>query len=484
MKIPLISHLLALTKKRIVGRFDAAQTTSENAAHWSMATGWSADVEANSEVRRILRNRARYETANNPWVNGMIVTQAYDVIGTGPRLQMTSEFEEFNSRIEQDFGMWCREIGLAELLHTAQMTKCRDGETFMMLSFNPRLRNRVKLDVLLIEADRVTNLLDGALLDESNIDGIQFDAYGNPVWYNVLKHHPGGRFGGLPNDSRTVSAEYIIHMFRQDRPGQHRGVPEITPALPLFALLRRYTLAMVKKMETSANISGVIETDNLPEEDNELQPFKAFPLPRDSFAALPAGYKLQQHTLQNPTDSQSNFALQVKTEVARCLSLPKNVALGDSSGYNYSSGRLDYQAYDKFLWVERMRWERQALDVIFGHWLREYVLTMPMQPGRLLQIPKAADVPHAWYWDGREHVDPGKEATAQKQRLENNTTTLAEECARQGLDWEEVLKQRAKERERMKELGLLAAPAPVEQLPPPRSNKDQEDNDDEDDSDD
>lgn len=473
-----LSRVNSRRSVEVSARYDAAQTTSENAAHWSMATNWSADVEANSEVRRTLRNRARYETANNAWVCGMLTTQAYDLIGTGPRLQMTGENEKLNRIVERDFLAWSREIDLAGKLRTAQMTKCRDGEAFLMLSYNPRLRNRVKLDVLLIEADRVTNLWDGAQLDESNIDGIQFDEWGNPLWYNVLKFHPGGRFAGMPNDSARVPADYMIHLFRQDRPGQHRGIPEITPALPLFALLRRYTLAMVKKMETSANISGVIERENDDGEEYELEAWKAFALPRDSFAALPPGAKLHSHMLQNPTDSQSSFALQVKTEVARCISLPKNVALGDSSGYNYSSGRLDYQAYDKFLGVERSNSERVGLDAILTHWVREYALTIPVKSGRAYRIQTADDMPHMWYWDGREHVDPGKEATAQKQRLENNTTTLAEECARQGLDWEEVLVQRAKEQKRMKELGIAPA-VTVPALPGGNNQKDEKDNEDE-----
>ena len=32
-----------------------------------------------------------------------------------------------------------------------------------------------------------------------------------------------------------MPAAAVIHAFRPDRPGQRRGVPEITPALPLFA---------------------------------------------------------------------------------------------------------------------------------------------------------------------------------------------------------------------------------------------------------
>ncbi|TWU40244.1 hypothetical protein Q31b_35890 [Novipirellula aureliae] len=61
---------------------------------------------------------------------------------------------------------------------------------------------------------------------------------------------------------------------------------------------------------------------------------------------------------------------------------------------------------------------------------------------------------HQWFWDGHEHVDPAKEANAQKIRLSNHTTTLAIEFARQGRDWETELKQRAKELELMHQLGL------------------------------
>ena len=89
----------------VVAKYDAAQTTPENAAHWSMATIWSADVEANPQVRRTLRSRARYEAANNPWVNGMIATQAYDIIGTGPRLQMSTGDSALDELLSREFSV-------------------------------------------------------------------------------------------------------------------------------------------------------------------------------------------------------------------------------------------------------------------------------------------------------------------------------------------------------------------------------------------
>ena len=65
-----------------------------------------------------------------------------------------------------------------------------------------------------------------------------------------------------------------------------------------------------------------------------------------------------------------------------------------------------------------------------------------------------AQWPHQWFWDGHEHVDPAKEASAQATRLASHTTTLADEYAKRGQDWETQLRQRAKEIALMSELGL------------------------------
>jgi capsid protein len=95
--------------------------------------------------------------------------------------------------------------------------------------------------------------------------------------------------------------------------------------------------------------------------------------------------------------------------------------------------------------------ETVVLDRILTAWLDEAVYIPELWPEVLGTY---TEWPHQWYWDGYEHVDPVKEATAQSMRLLNNTTTLAYEYAQQGYDWEEALRQRAKEQALMNELGL------------------------------
>jgi capsid protein len=74
-------------RRSIRGRYDAATTNHDNVRHWANADGYSANAANSPEVRRVLRNRARYEVANNSYAKGICLTLANDVIGTGPRFQ-------------------------------------------------------------------------------------------------------------------------------------------------------------------------------------------------------------------------------------------------------------------------------------------------------------------------------------------------------------------------------------------------------------
>jgi len=140
-------------------RFDAAQTTAENARHWAMADAMSADGAGSADVRRKLRQRSRYEVANNSYAKGIVLTIANDCIGTGPRLQLLADDGQINRQIETAFAEWSEAVNLAAKLRTMRMAKSTDGETFAVLTANPMIDSPVKLDVQLVEADRVASPL-------------------------------------------------------------------------------------------------------------------------------------------------------------------------------------------------------------------------------------------------------------------------------------------------------------------------------------
>jgi len=448
--------LTALGTSPVVrARYDAAQTTAENARHWAMADGLSADGAASPDVRKKLRERARYEVANNSYAKGIVLTIANDAIGTGPRLQLLTADPEINRRVENAFAEWAKAVGLAEKLRAMRMAKATDGESFAVLTANPVIDSPVQLDVQLVEADRVASPVMSFLPTTNDIDGIILDPYGNPHTYTVLRQHPGdpGNLTAWKAQYDVVPADAVVHWFRVDRPGQHRGIPEITPALPLFAQLRRYTLAVIAAAETAADFAAVLFTDAPANgEAQALEPMDVVELEKRMATVLPDGWKLGQVDAKQPSTGYREFKHEILNEIARCLNLPFNIAAGNSAGYNYASGRLDHQTYFKSIRVEQAHLAEAVLDRIFAAWVHEAMLMT-----EFAFLRTAGAVPHQWFFDGTEHVDPAKEANAQATRLSSNTTTLAAEYARAGKDWEVELRQRAKERSLMQELGLLAS---------------------------
>lgn len=457
------------TVRVVRGRYDAAVTNDDNRRHWAAADGLSANAANSTEVRRVLRNRARYEVANNSYARGIVLTLANDVIGTGPRLQMLTDDVEANRRIEREFARWTTAIRLAEKLRTMRLARATDGESFTLMTSNPNLLLDVQLDLKLVEAEQVTTP-DPRL--NATVDGIVFDAAGNPVEYHVLKEHPGDATFRRMMAFDRIPAESMLHWFRVDRPGQVRGIPDITPALPLFAQLRRFTLAVLSAAETAADFAGILYTDAPASgEADAAEPFEPIELEKRALVTMPGGWKMSQLQAEQPATTYAEFKREILNEIARCLNMPFNVAAGNSSSYNYASGRLDHQTYFKAIRVEQAQIEDTLLDRLLAAWFDEAALIPGLLPADLGPI---VALDHAWFWDGQEHVDPAKEATAQATRLANHTTTLAHEYARQGRDWEDALRQRAKEVTLMAELGLTPAQAQATTPAPDAPNPEEE----------
>ena len=442
---------------RVRGRYDAAVTTDENRRHWANADLLSANAANNPQVRRTLRSRARYEVANNSYARGIVLTLANDCVGTGPRLQMLTGEDGTNRLVEKEFMRWAESVSLPEKLRTMRMARAESGESFAMLVANPKVDSLVKLDLRLIEADQVAtpDLARWLFRASANaVDGITFDTYGNPVEYHLLKNHPGDFLARFSLDYDRIPAAAMVHYLRTDRPGQSRGIPEIMAALPLFAQLRRYTLAVLAAAETAADFAAVLYTDAPANgEADTVEPMDLVELERRMATVLPGGWRLGQITPQQPATGYAEFKKEILNEIARCLNMPFNVACGNSSGYNYASGRLDHQVYYKSIRVDQAHMGISVLDRVLRAWLDEAILISDFLP-IWLRTATFRDLTHQWFWDGQEHVDPAKEANAQATRLQNHTTTLAYEYARQGRDWEGELRQRAKEVALMRKLEL------------------------------
>lgn len=442
----------AQERDRLAARYESAQTTHDNEPLWRYTDYLSAKAANSFQVRRTLKIRSRYEADNNSYFRGIINTLANDLIGSGPRLQCRLADGNANRIIQTRWHNWARAIRLANKLRTMVKAKVQDGEGFGLLVNNQNLKHTVggdldvadavQLDVAVIESDQVTTP-DPGFLDFFWVDGMVLDHLGNPTEYHVLRHHPGDLF--VPQLNPLIydkwRPDHVLHWYRQDRPGQVRGIPEVTPALEAFAKLRRYLKAVLDAAETAADIAAFVETQ-MPANTNssEPEPFDKLHFKRGMLMTLPWGAKIGQLHAEQPATTLDMFIKVLLREIARCLDIPLNIAMGDSSDYNFASGRLDHLPYHRRWRIDRQTGDEVVLDKIFAAFMEEALLIDGYLPSGLPPY-----IPHRWFWDTAESINPIDDANAEKIRLSTGTETYTGIYAERGEDFETAMMQRGKE---------------------------------------
>lgn len=431
-------------RQALRARYDNAETTTINERYWAYAV--ARGPEPTRWERESLANRCRYECRNNSWAQGLMTTIANDTIGTGPRLQMLTGDDKLNDEIEDDFSSWAQEIGLPAKLRTMRMARMQSGEAFGLMGTNKGIDSDVKLDLIFIEPEQVSDPF--APTTESIIDGISYDEFGNAIAYTVLRQHPSDMYlVSLPTESDRWPARDVLHYFRPLRPGQRRGVPDLTPAIDQFAELRRYSKAVIAAAEAIADQSLVITTnseDNIPNEDgsigaNALSAMDQIEMGRWLGHVLPKGYEMGQPKAEQPIGTYVEFVNSKLSEIARCLDVPFYVAGLDSAGANMSATYVIGQKYERTITVDRSEIERM-LNRLLDKWLTEWIFVRRLRGGIMPER-----FARLWQWDAiGNHADPAKVANARQTELANGTTNIPREYARDGLDWQKEMENDAK----------------------------------------
>lgn len=433
----------AREERLIRARYDAAQTTPDNRRLYLGADDLSAEAANSLAVRKILRRRCRHEVANNPTLDGVLDTIANDTVGTGPTPQLLTDDENLNSWLEEEFSSWMQATGMAEKLRTMRRSRIETGEVYAVFVTNPGLDTEVKLDVQLIEADRQTDPTWQSVSDPTWCDGIRYDEYGNPLCYRFLKAHPGSEWLGISSlEYEDISARVVFHYFRAKRPEQRRGIPELTSSLPNWPELRRYCNAVIAAAETAADYALTIESQGPaldPEEANDPSPMDEVELKRRMATVLPKGWRMSQTKAEQPTTSYGEFTDKKLAESTRGLNVPFTIAALDSKTANLSARYLDSQIYAGGIKIERSELARfmdRAMDAFITEAIRIEGYIPFAIPGRIRR---------RWYWPRIvTHADPSKVASAAESRIRAGISSIPDEIAEEGLDWEDVQQKNAK----------------------------------------
>lgn len=400
----------AAPAKVVEAQYDAAQTTNNNRRHWRWADGLSAKSSNTPWVRETIRNRARYEAANNPIIDGILNTLSNDMIGHGPTLQLNSPFEEFNKATKLAWERWAKAVRLWSKFRVARRAKAVDGEAFMLLVYDPTVPGPVKWNVRLIESDRVSTP-NMTWEDPRRTDGIVYDEFGNPEEYHILRAHPGD-LGVRPGlwEYDPILSQFVLHWFSIKRPGQLRGVSELAAQLGTVAELRRYAKATLKKRENQAEIHGFIKQPGLTTaaDESPIDPWTEFDAEIGMWMSLPEGAEPIPHETTETSDPYTGFKREYVSDIARPWGMSYNVAACNSGDSNFSSSKLDQRLYGRHMEIEQEEATSTILERLFAFWFAI------AKSAKVSPIPDDShfDWEQSWAWPSLDDPDPAKTATA------------------------------------------------------------------------
>lgn len=447
--------------------------------------GNSADGDLLQDLP-MLRDRSRDLGRNDAHAAGITSTVVMHTVGGGIYPQSRVDFDalgmqaedviDFQKTAERHFQNWsgCADsqnrMDFYEIQQLVERQILDNGEVLilpLMLS-DPHRRYSLALEV--IEADRLET--PTYLLSKGNIrDGVELGARGEPIAYYIRVAHPGDETSPTtrsftPGQWRRYPAfnEYgrpnVMHLFWVKRPGQSRGEPFFAPVMTLFKDLADYMEAELVSARVAACFSAFV-TKNDPynaavnaatsvnaagQRIQELEPGVI------EYLAPGEGVSFGQPT--RPGGTFEPFVERILRAIGVGLCLPYEVIAKDFSKTNYSSARA--AILEAFMFFkQRQEWIiRRLCDPVWAMVQEEVWLNGDMPLVDLLGPDRENWLRTRWIAPGKGWIDPVKEVTASQLAIEAGISTLADECAANGKDWEETLEQQKRELTKRLELGL------------------------------
>jgi len=343
-----------------------------------------------------------------------------------------------------------------------------------------RRRNRseghpLPFQIEVIEADYLATEKDGDTQDGGWIrEGIEYDAIGRRVGYWLYAEHPGAIYRArMKTDIRRVDASEILHVFKQDRPGQMRGVSWYAPIALLMQDMADYQDAEVVRKKISACFAGfrvLSESDN-PAKAEERQSLTLIP---GRIEALQPGEDIK-FTSPPSSDGFGEFATHIYRAAAAGMGISYEALTGDYSNVNFSSARMGRAEMGRN--VSAWQWLMiipQFLNVLADWTLEALALQYPA-------LAKGVSI--SWVPPMRELVDPVREITAHVAMIKAGLASRQGVIRSLGFDPEKVLEENKADQVQADALELVfetdlggKAKAPAAVPPPSDPAKDDDDN--------
>lgn len=430
--------------------WDAADTTEENKDQWLRADGRSINEVLVDNLHDIIA-RAMLEIRRNPTVEGVVKSHACDVVGDeGPGLQMMTDDDSWNREAEAIWNEIAGQIdgsgqlSVGEWLRQDMYQSWTTGDMICQIVDDPQAETVVKTRVHPISASRMRSPHQGSTAENLML-GVERNRLNRPIRYHFMDE-VRTEYGFTSWTTTPVPARDILHFFESLEPGQVRGWPRIASCLQAVSDLREYDGAVLDAAKVQAMLAVVMSTTNPntePDENPENLRLKKMGITR-----APVGWNLNSLQTSHPNAQNSEFRKERSRDLGRPAGMPLMQIRLDSSGHNYSSARFDAQTYQKANRIIQGSLGRHRVFPVVN-----LVLIEAMQKG-ILRPRLFSRNEVKFRWPQPPHVDPVKEAMAERIRMENRTLSPQDACSSYNLDFDKVVKDWALANKILEENGM------------------------------
>lgn len=447
-------------------RWQGGTTTRLNQAHWAGTTGQPINAELSSYLDT-LRMRSEDEISKNPLCEGMVSTYTLSCLGSsGPTLQITSDNSDYNVRREALWGEWSehagsnQQLGMTDIMRLWVRSLFASGDFLDQFIVLPDALGPVKTRLLPIHSHRLITPPE-FLGDHSVAMGVRRDLQNRrPLCYYISQPYILGSFEVYTGEFLEIPYRDLLHGFLMTEEDQVRGVPWLAPCLDAIGELRDYVDSTLDAARAAADWGVYLYSDHV---DIPAIPMGTgappdVPFQRQQERYIAPGWKAQQVTPQSPPANWDMFYRSRVQEIGRAVNMPLMMMLLDSSSHNYSSARFDGQLFWRGIGYVQGAILGRALNRIEEQVAQEAELAYLAGDSRGIPPRPEGGVKRRWLWPEAPHVDPTKEATSDRMELENGTKTYADKCAEQNRDWVQVVSERKRINEALKEAGLPLIP--------------------------
>lgn len=432
--------------------------------------GWTAvnasAEQTNQPYRDTIRARARDLERNSDIAEAIISPFERNVVGTGiiaqakVRNSKGEEDERTNQKIEEVWNRWQRkencditgQQSFSELQAMAIRRVLVDGGIiFVKCYVNGRFCLQAReVDDLDTSYSTVADKSGNAV-----VNGIELDQYRKPVAYYLKKYTPDGYWAG---ESEKIPASRIIYLWKKQRPTQVREISQLAKTIGRVRDVNEFVEAVSVKERILACLAvfitklnpGRVGRSAITDPQSGYRPRTVSP---GMIHELQPGEEIQAVSPSGSGSSSKDFISTQQRLAGGGQGLSYEAVSRDMSQVNYSSARqglLEDQGTYKF-------WQKFIVENLCRP-VYEEAITSAVLNGELRVTNffsnKEKYLAHEWIPPGWSWIDPLKEVKANETALNTGMDTLSRICAERGLDWRDVLKQRAKEQEYAKELGL------------------------------